>query len=80
MNLGLSPNLMHFAYLVAAVLFIIGIKQLSSPKNARMGNMVAAVGMAIALVMTLLVVPASSYAWILGGIAGNERQHQAVRR
>ena len=68
MNLGLSPNLMHLAYLVAAVLFIIGIKQLSSPKTARNGNLVAAVGMLIALVLTLLVVPASSYGWILGGI------------
>ncbi len=68
MSLGLSPNLMHFIYLVAAVLFIIGIKQLSSPKTARTGNIVAAVGMLIALVMTLLIVPASSYGWILGGI------------
>ncbi len=68
MNAGLHPNLMHLIYLVAAVLFIIGIKQLSSPKTARTGNLVAAVGMAIALVMTLVVVPASSYAWIAGGI------------
>ena len=68
MNLGLHPNLMHLIYLVAAVLFIIGIKQLSSPKTARTGNLVAAGGMAIALIMTLAVVPASSYGWIAGGI------------
>ena len=41
------------AYLVAAVLFILGLKQLSSPKGARRGNQTAAVGMAIALAATL---------------------------
>ena len=41
------------AYLVAAVLFILGLKQLSSPKGARNGNFTAALGMVIALVATL---------------------------
>jgi NAD(P) transhydrogenase subunit beta len=41
------------AYLVAAVLFILGLKQLSSPKSARNGNFTAAAGMAIALLATL---------------------------
>ena len=41
------------AYLVAAVLFILGLKQLSSPKGARNGNFTAAVGMVIALLATL---------------------------
>jgi NAD(P) transhydrogenase subunit beta len=41
------------AYLLAAVLFILGLKQLSSPKSARNGNFTAAVGMVIALVATL---------------------------
>lgn len=41
------------AFLAASVLFIIGIKLLSSPKSARAGNLVAAVGMLIALVATL---------------------------
>jgi NAD(P) transhydrogenase subunit beta len=41
------------AYLVAAVLFILGLKELSSPKGARNGNFTAAIGMAIALVATL---------------------------
>jgi len=42
-----------FAYLIAAVLFILGLKQLSSPKGARNGNRIAAVGMVIALAATL---------------------------
>ena len=41
------------AYLAAAVLFILGLKQLSSPKGARNGNFTAAAGMVIALVATL---------------------------
>ena len=41
------------AYLVAAVLFILGLKQLSSPKGARNGNFTAALGMVIALLATL---------------------------
>ncbi|MFI5281703.1 MAG: NAD(P)(+) transhydrogenase (Re/Si-specific) subunit beta [Candidatus Dormibacterales bacterium] len=41
------------AYLAAAVLFILGLKQLSSPKGARNGNFTAAVGMVIALGATL---------------------------
>ena len=41
------------AYLVAAVLFILGLKQLSSPKGARNGNFIAAGGMVIALLATI---------------------------
>jgi H+-translocating NAD(P) transhydrogenase subunit beta len=41
------------AYLVAAVLFILGLKQLSSPKSARNGNFTAAAGMVIALIATI---------------------------
>ncbi len=45
--------LIALAYLVAAVLFILGLKQLSSPKGARNGNFTAAAGMVIAIVATL---------------------------
>ena len=41
------------AYLVAAVLFILGLRQLSSPKGARNGNFTAAAGMVIALLATI---------------------------
>jgi NAD(P) transhydrogenase subunit beta len=45
--------LIALAYLVAAVLFILGLKQLSSPKSARNGNFIAAGGMVIALLATI---------------------------
>jgi H+-translocating NAD(P) transhydrogenase subunit beta len=46
-------TLIALAYLVAAVLFILGLKQLSSPKGARNGNFTAAAGMVIALLATI---------------------------
>ena len=42
-------TIIAIAYLIAAVLFILGLKQLSSPKSARNGNFTAAAGMVIAL-------------------------------
>jgi NAD(P) transhydrogenase subunit beta len=46
-------TLVAVAYLVAAVLFILGLRQLSSPKGARNGNFTAAAGMVIALIATI---------------------------
>ena len=40
-------------FIVVAVLFILGIKFLSSPKTARYGNLLAAFGMLVALIATL---------------------------
>ena len=67
------------AYLIAAILFILGLRGLSSPTTARRGNQLAAVGMAIAIVATLfdpqVTAHPSGYAWIavgaaVGGIGG----------
>ena len=46
----------NFAYVISAVLFILGLKMLSSPATARKGNLVSAVGMLLAIVVTLLYV------------------------
>jgi H+-translocating NAD(P) transhydrogenase subunit beta len=59
----------HAAYLIAAVLFILGIKGLSSPKTARSGNLLASVGMLIAVLVTLLDRQILSYTWIVAGVA-----------
>lgn len=47
-------NILALAYLLSAVLFILGLRGLASPKTARSGNLYAMVGMAIAVVATLL--------------------------
>ena len=44
-----------FVYLLAASLFIVGLKFLSSPRGARRGNQVAAAGMVLAVVWTVVV-------------------------
>jgi NAD(P) transhydrogenase subunit beta len=44
-----------FVYLLAAVLFIVGLKFLSSPRGARRGNQIAALGMLIAIGWTVVV-------------------------
>jgi NAD(P) transhydrogenase subunit beta len=46
-------NPVDYAYVVTGVLFIIGLKYMSSPKTARLGNRISALGMLIALVATL---------------------------
>jgi NAD(P) transhydrogenase subunit beta len=66
---GFAADAAHLAYLVAAVLFIIGIKKLSSPKSARAGNRLAAVGMMLALIVTLLDRSILSYTEIAIGLA-----------
>lgn len=55
-------------YLVAAILFIFGIKLLSSPATARKGNFLAALGMLIAIVVTLLDQAILNYWMILLGM------------
>jgi len=52
--LDLRGSVIALSYIVAAVLFIFGLKQLSSPATARSGNRLAAIGMALALAATLL--------------------------
>ena len=42
-----------FAFLLASVLFILGIKLLASPKTARRGNLIAGLGMVLALLAVL---------------------------
>jgi len=44
----------NLAYVIAAVLFILGIKKLSSPKTARNGNTIASIGMLIAIIATVV--------------------------
>ena len=53
MNAVLASALLHVAEIAAIVLFILGLRFLSSPATARFGNRLAAVGMLIALVAVL---------------------------
>ncbi|HET9636041.1 MAG TPA: NAD(P)(+) transhydrogenase (Re/Si-specific) subunit beta [Gemmatimonadaceae bacterium] len=52
--LDFRASVIAVSYIVASVLFIFGLKQLSSPATARSGNRLAAIGMALALAATLI--------------------------
>ncbi|MEO1627409.1 MAG: NAD(P)(+) transhydrogenase (Re/Si-specific) subunit beta [Bacteroidota bacterium] len=63
---------LNFAYLIGALFFVVGLRRLSSPDTARRGNMLAAVGMGLAIIATFFVPLArghNNYLWIVGGIA-----------
>ena len=59
----------RYFYLLAAALLILGLKRLSSPATARSGNLLASLGMLIAVVVTLLDRDIVRYELILVGIA-----------
>ncbi len=66
MNRAIVPEA---ACLAASLLFILGLKRLSSPRTARSGNMLAAVGMALALGGAFLLPGMGHFGWILLAIA-----------
>lgn len=64
-------TIIDVAYLIGAVLFVWGLRQLSSPDTARRGNALAAIGMGIGIVASLIdprVTGGGNYAWIAGGM------------
>ncbi len=64
----ISPAIERLLYLVAAVLFIVGLKDLQSPATARKGNATSGVGMLIAIVVTLLGLHILSPSAVIAGL------------
>ena len=58
---------MEWLYIIAASLFVLGLKMLSSPQSARRGNVVSAVGMLLAIIATLLQ-GGLSFTWVATAI------------
>ena len=65
----MSANLSAFAYLAAAVCFILALKGLSSPNSARPGNLFGILGMALAVAVTLAQPEVGAYAWAAAAMA-----------
>jgi len=71
-------NFAAIAYLVAGVLFILALRGLSSPETSRRGNLFGMIGMALAVLITLIVAkPSGGQTWLMmlgavaiGGIVG----------
>ncbi len=64
----MSADLVRFAYLVAASLFVFGLKGLSHPRTAVRGNRLSALGMFIAIVVTLIDRQIVGFEVIVAGI------------
>ncbi len=66
--------LLPLGYLIGSITFIVGLKMLSHPDSARRGNMIAAVGMTIAILATIFLYRGENgeglgnYGWIFGGL------------
>jgi len=73
--MNIMESLLLLIYLIASITFILGLKMLSNPKTARNGNVVAAVGMALAIAGTIALYTDASgdhlgnHIWIFGGLA-----------
>lgn len=65
----MTPILINLAYIAAAVIFIFGIKMLGSASTARQGNRLSAIGMLIAVAVTLVDQQIISYTLIIAGLA-----------
>lgn len=67
-------NILTLVYLIASVTFILGLKMLSNPATARRGNLIAAGGMALAILGTIFLYEDSTgkglgnYSWIFAGL------------
>lgn len=61
-------HLINFGYLIAAGLFIVGLKLQQKVPTARNGNALSGLGMLLAVVLTLVGSSQMQWAWILGGI------------
>ncbi|MEM7310898.1 MAG: NAD(P)(+) transhydrogenase (Re/Si-specific) subunit beta [Planctomycetota bacterium] len=67
--LAISSSVEQVVYMAAALCFIFGLKRLSGVKTARSGNAFAALGMALAVIITLGIVADVSWFVLIGGVA-----------
>ena len=64
----MNPNIVNLVYLIAGILFILGIKGLTKPKTAVRGNMLSAMGMLLAVIVTLLNLGRVDFSYIIAGV------------
>ncbi len=66
-------SILEISYILASILFILGLKMLSHPLTARRGNILAAVGMGLAIAATLFLhrkegEPIGNLGWIIAAM------------
>lgn len=66
-------TILDIGFLLAAIAFIVGLRNLSGPATARKGNVIAGTGMILAIIIALVYPignnPSNNYLWIAIGIA-----------
>ena len=72
-HLANQISILEITYVIASVLFVLGLKMLSHPLTARRGNILAAFGMGFAIIATILFhrkdgEPIGNIPWIIGAI------------
>ena len=63
-----DPDFIRSLYIVAFALFIIDLRLMNHPRTARRGNVIGAIGMAIAVIATLLIESVGDYGLIALGV------------
>ncbi|MFC1758854.1 NAD(P)(+) transhydrogenase (Re/Si-specific) subunit beta, partial [Planctomycetota bacterium] len=65
----MDPSLAKIAYLIASVLFILGLKKMTHPRTAVRGNLFGATAMLLAMVVTFFDPDVKTFGWITAGLA-----------
>ena len=66
-----ARSIIDVCYIVAAILFIVGLKMLSSPSSARRGNLISSVGMLVAIAATLCTAGIDYKFIVIAGVVGS---------
>ena len=71
--------MIEILYLVAAVAFMVGLKQLGHPRTARSGNRLASIGMLLAIVVTLVSEDIINWGTLIAGLVLGAADRSMVR-
>ena len=64
----MNPEFLRgLCYIAASILFVFGLKMLSSPTTARKGNIISSIGMLIAILTALTAMTEIKWIWIIAG-------------
>ena len=69
----IGSYILEISYIIASVFFILGLKMLSHPETARKGNIIAAIGMVLAIIFTIVLHKKDGQSignipWIIGAL------------
>ena len=63
----MTPGVVNLVYLIGAICFIVAFKMMSSPRTAAKGNTISALGMLLAIVITVLQTESLNVSMVAAG-------------